>query len=203
MKNTLILSLLLAVPAFAGTTQTMTESPPPPPVQDTWNWFIGATGGYLMDFDEDMYTLQIGAKSPWGFGGWNVALYAEGGWTENHEDVEQIPPLFGDDDSALDIIPITFNVKLERLLSGPWSVYVGGGLGSSFIDSEFELEEDDNDSEDDWVFTGQVFAGVAYHATDAVELFAGARWIYFDDPDFANVELGDDVLFEGGLRFHF
>ncbi len=36
-----------------------------------------------------------------------------------------------------------------------------------------------------------------------LELFGGARWIYFDDPGFSEVSLDDDFLFEGGLRFHF
>jgi opacity protein-like surface antigen len=197
MKNTSLLSLLLAVPAFAGSSQVVTESYQPPVTQDsTWQWFIGGTGGYLLDYEEDIYTLQVGANSPWSFSGWNVAMFAEVGWTENHDVLNN---LSGD---SLDLVPVTFNVKFEHLISGGLSAYVGGGLGASYVDGEINLPGQ-NDSEDDWVFTGQVFAGLAYHVNDNVELFGGARWIYFDDPDFAGVSLDDDILIEGGLRFHF
>ena len=93
-------------------------------------------------------------------------------------------------------------MKFEHLISGGLSAYVGGGLGASYVDGEINLPGQ-NDSEDDWVFTGQVFAGLAYHVNDNMELSGGARWIYFDDPDFAGVSPDDDILIEGGLRFHF
>lgn len=201
MKRTLILSLLLAVPALAGTSQVMTESTPPPP-QDMWKWFIGASGGYLVDYEEDMYTLQIGAKSPWSFGGWSVSLFAEGGWTENHD--QAVNTLLGDEDTSLDIVPVTFNVKFERLLTGNFSVYLGGGAGMAYVDSELDSPiGNDNDTDNDWVFTAQVFGGVAYHFTENFDLFAGARWIYFEDPNFGGVSLDNDVLFEGGLHYYF
>ena len=195
---------MLAVPALAGTSQVMTESTPPPPTPEMWSWFVGATGGYLLDFEEDMYTLQIGAKSPWSFSGWSVALFAEGGWTENHDDVSLPRALGGDEESHLDIVPLTFNVKLEHLISGGLSGYIGGGVGASYVDADIDSRFPGFDvSDDDWVFTGQVFAGLAYHVDEKFEVFGGARWIYFDDPDFAGVSLGDDVLIEGGLRYHF
>jgi opacity protein-like surface antigen len=202
MKNILILSFLLAVPALAGTSQVMTESAPPPPQNEMWSWFIGASGGYLLDYEEDMYTLQIGAKSPWAFGGWSVSLFGEAGWTENHD--QSVSFLTGDEDAAIDIVPVTFNVKLERLLAGNFGLYIGGGLGMAYVDSELDSPlGSDNESDNDWVFTAQAFAGVSYHVTESFDLFAGARWIYFDDPDFRGVSLDDDVLIEGGLHFYF
>jgi len=201
MKNTLVLSLLLAVPALAGTSQVMTESAPPTYSQDTWSWFVGDTGGYLLDFEEDMYTFQVGAKSPWSVAGWSVALFGEVGWTENH-DINNIN-LPGDEDSDMDIVPLTFNVKFEHLISGGLSAYIGGGLGAAYCDAEIDSLSGNDDSADDWVFSAQAFAGLAYHVNPAFEIFAGARWIYFDDPGFAGASLGSDCLIEGGLRFHF
>jgi opacity protein-like surface antigen len=204
MKSTLLLSLFLAIPAFAGSSHvTTTESSPPPPAEDTWSFFAGGTAGYLFEFDEDIYTLQLGAKSPWSVAGWSVALFAEAGWTENHEDLEGAPALAGDEDADLDIVPLTFNVKLERLISGGLSVYAGGGLGASYVDAEIDSLSGDDDSADDWVFTAQAFAGLAYHVNDSLELFGGGRWIYFEDPSFRGVDLGDDWLLEAGLRYHF
>jgi opacity protein-like surface antigen len=204
MKPILLSSFLLALPAFAGSSQvTETYSSPPPPTQDAWSFFAGASAGYLFEFDEDIYTLQLGAKSPWSVAGWSVALFAEAGWTENHEDVEIAPPLAGDEDSDLDIVPLTFNVKLERLITGGLSAYVGGGVGASYVDAEIDSIGGDDDSADDWVFTAQAFAGLAYHVNDSLEIFGGGRWIYFEDPSFRGVDLGDDWLVEAGLRYHF
>ncbi len=204
MKTTLLLSssLLLAVPAFAGTSQVMTESSPPPQQENLWSWFVGASGGYLFDFEEDMYTLQIGAKSPWSVSGWSVSLFGEVGWTQNHDDVDLPSEFRGNASSDVDIIPVTFNVKFEHPISGALTGYFGGGVGASYVDADIDFFEF-HDSGNDWVFTGQVFAGLAYHFNETSEIFVGARWIYFDDPDLDGISLGDDVMVEGGLRFHF
>lgn len=126
-----------------------------------------------------------------------MALFAEGGWTENHDGRT---PIGGVGDADLDIVPITFNVKLEKLISGGVGAYLGGGLGPSYVESNASGPGDD----DDWVFTAQVFAGLNYRPTDQLELFAGGRWLYFDKPGIAGAdELGDDWMIEGGLRFSF
>lgn len=203
MKNTLLLSLLLAAPAFAGTSEVVTESAPPPQIaEDTWSWFVGGTAGYLLDAEEDMYTLQVGAKSPWIVGGWNVALFAEAGWTENHDALDGFGPLGFAGDNDLDIVPITGNVKFEKLISGGLSVYAGVGAGTAYLDADFETAAGRRHT-DDWIFTAQAFAGLSYNVNDNFEVFGGARWIYYGDNDWAGVDLDDDVLLEGGLRYHF
>ena len=204
MKTTLMLSLLLAVPALAGT--QVVESTPPPPVQDTWSWFAGATGGYLFEAEEDIYTLQLGAKSPWSVAGWSVSLFAEVGWTENNDGFDLDGPFNEHVDTSLDIVPVTFNVQFEHMFSNSWSAYIGGGVGAAYVSGDFDNVPDEfNDNElDDWTFTGQVFAGVAYHFSPSFEIFGGGRWIYFEDPGSSeNVSLGNDWMLEGGVRFHF
>jgi len=201
MKKTILLSLLLAAPAFAGTQTVYEPTPAPTPEsQAAWQFFVGGSAGYLIDADEDMYTLRIGANSPWVLSGWSVSLFAEGGWTENHDALDPVTPLGTSSD--LDLIPVTANVRFEHLISGGLSAYVGGGLGATYLDADLKFPGGSAHA-DDWVFTAQVFAGLAYHVNDNVELFGGARWIYFDDPGFTGVSLDDDVLFEGGLTFHF
>lgn len=198
MKKALLLSLSLAAPAFAGTSE-ITPSAPPATYQDnTWDWFVGGTAGYLFEADEDIYTFQLGANSPWTVSGWNVALFVEAGWTENHETFAGPGP---GGDPNLDIVPITFNVKFERLISGGLSAYVGGGLGPAYMEADFAPAF--GGSQDDWVFSAQVFAGLAYRVNDNFEIFGGARWLYLDDPDFGGTSLDDDISIEGGLRFHF
>ncbi len=131
-------------------------------------------------------------------------MFAEAGWTENHDQIDNTPLLTGDEDSDLDVVPLTFNVKLEKLIADRLSAYIGGGLGATYLDAEIESPfAGDYESGNDWVFSAQVFAGLAYHVSDSFEIFAGGRWIYFDDPEFRGVSLGDDWLVEGGVRFHF
>ena len=105
----------------------------------------------------------------------------------------------------LDIMPITLNVKLERPLTDNLNVYVGGGLGVASVDLSVNAGELDNFSDDDWVFVGQLFAGMNYNFNEAFEVYGGARWIYYDDADISQYtfEMDDDFLFEIGARFNF
>ncbi len=104
----------------------------------------------------------------------------------------------------LDVMPITLNVKLERPLTGNLNAYFGGGLGMARVGLDVDYGFDDF-SDDDWVFTAQIFAGVNYNFNPNFEVYGGARWIYFDDADMSEVtlELDDDFLFEIGARFNF
>lgn len=202
MKNSLLLSLFLAVPAMAGTNEIVTESPPPQITQDTWSWFVGGSAGYLLDYEEDMYTLQFGGRSPWMVGGWTVAFFGEVGWTENHDAFDGYGPLGAASSGDLDIVPMTGNVKFEKSLNGPFSLYAGGGLGIAYVDAHYETLGGKRHT-DDWIFTAQAFAGIAYNVNDNFEIFGGARWVYFGDTDWSGVDLDDDVLLEAGLRYHF
>lgn len=108
----------------------------------------------------------------------------------------------------LDIMPITLNVKLERPITGNLNVYFGAGLGMALVDLSVEVGDFDF-SDDDWVFTGQVFAGLNYNFNPNFEVYGGARWIYFDDASLSDndvggdLELDDDFLLEIGARFNF
>lgn len=202
MKNSILLSFLLIIPAFAGTSPMVTQSAPPAMNEDSWNWFVGGTAGYLLDAESEMYTFQFGANSPWSFSGWNVALYGEAGWTENNDALDGFGPLGNAGRGELEIVPMTFNVKIDRIITGGLSFYAGAGAGAAYLDADYENGSGQSHA-DDWIFTAQASAGVAYHVNEHFELFGGARWIYFDDPAFKTVSLDDDVLLEGGLRFHF
>lgn len=198
MKNTLLLSLLFASPVIAGTSQVIETAPAPVYQDNTWDWFVGGTAGYLFDADEDIYTLQLGTNSPWSVSGWSVALFVEAGWTENHDTFAGPGP---GGNPVLDIVPITFNAKLEKTITGNLSAYVGGGLGPAYIEGDYSPAF--GGSQDDWVLSAQAFAGVAYKITPAFEVFTGARWLWLDDPNFAGTKLEDDISVEGGLRFYF
>jgi opacity protein-like surface antigen len=237
MKTILLLPFVLALPVFAGTSAKEVVAPAPAPNPCLFTWFAGGSVGYLTEFEEVMYTGHIGTDTCWNIGGWNVALFAEIAYTEKDESyraandpIPQSSPMsdFGSFDldeleSALsdlsnlgvgtgydlDIMPLTLNVKLERPLTGNLNAYFGGGLGMSRVDLGIDAGRYGNFSDDDWVFTGQVFAGLNYNINQNFEIFGGARWIYFEDADLSDsgasgtLELDDDFFFELGARFNF
>lgn len=222
---------------MAGTSAKEVVTPAPVSDPCLFTWFAGASVGYLTEFEEPMYHLHIGTDTCWRIGGWNVALFAEIGYTEKDDDWSNVPWTLtqfpqpepnelqgssgdlGDLEKALsanaangwgntgydlDIMPITFNVKLERPLTGNLNAYLGGGLGFALVDLSVD-NGPDSFSDDDWVFTGQLFAGLNYNFNESFEMYGGARWIYFDDAGLGggDLELDDDFLFELGARFNF
>ena len=236
MKTILLLPFVLALPVFAGTSAKEVVAPAPAPNPCLFTWFAGGSVGYLTEFEEVMYTGHIGTDTCWNIGGWNVALFAEIGYTERDESYsyarQSTPPVephfhdsftvdeledyldatsyFGQTNTSydLDIMPITFNVKLERQLTGNLNAYFGGGVGVAGVDLSIDAGFD-HASDDDWVFVGQVFAGLTYNVNQNFEIFGGARWIYFEDADLSDggfkgtLELEDDFFFELGARFNF
>jgi hypothetical protein len=238
MKTIPLFLLGFAIPVFAGTSakEVVTPAPAPAPDPCLFTWFAGGSIGYLTEFEEPMYNLHIGTDTCWNIGGWNVALFAEIGYTEKDDNWSNVipptstqppPPVdfdnfngslddlekalkqnaangYGDTGYDLDIMPITFNVKLERPLTGNLNAYFGGGLGMALVDLSVDTGPA-SFSDDDWVFVGQVFAGLNYNFTPNCEMYGGARWIYFDDADFggATLDLDDDFLLEIGVRYNF
>jgi opacity protein-like surface antigen len=251
MKTILLLSLALAIPAFGGTSSKAVIAPAPAPDPCLFTWFAGGSVGYLTELEEPMYNLHVGTDTCWNIGGWNVALFAEIGYTEKSEDwssgnydddypgngsrtmdyddydnfedggnvslgdVENILSdiadygKFGSTGYDLDILPITLNLKLERQLSGGLNAYFGGGLGMARVDFSADVGSFGDFSDDDWVFTAQIFAGLSYNVTQNFEVYGGARWIYLDDADLSDsdlsvgLDLEDDWLLELGLRYNF
>jgi opacity protein-like surface antigen len=205
MKNKLLLiTVALALPAMAGTPEQVTSAPSPAS-PSLWSWFIGGTAGYLVDAEEGYYSGQVGVDTPWNFGGWNVAMYAEVGYTQ--ADNRDGASFYNVD---TDVVPVTFNFKLERPISGNLGAYLGVNLGAASLDINANpfmgaAAGSTQVSDDAWVFTTSVFGGLVYNVSPAFEVFGGVRWIYMDDTDIrgVNVELSDDVLFEAGLRFNF
>jgi opacity protein-like surface antigen len=236
MKTIPLLLLGFAIPAIAGTSAKETVTPGPAPDPCLFTWFAGGSVGYLTELEEPMYHLHIGTDTCWNLGGWDVALFLEVGYTEKDDswrspqgnstfppnlddfdgDLDDIEDFlkgfaaagFGNSGYDLDIIPITFNVKLERPLTGNLNAYFGGGLGMALVDFSAKAGLT-RFSDDDWVFVGQLFAGLNYNFNPNFEMYGGVRWIYFDDAGLSDggtsvdLELDDDFLLEIGARFNF
>lgn len=226
-------SVCAASTALAG---SYSEPAAPPPVTSdkvadvgTWNWFAGASIGYLLDYETEMYHAHIGREyhSPSGLshGFFLEAGYAEGldnQWaTTVTGDFDGSPTALetglASFDGEVEFIPVTFNYKLEGCFTDSFKWYVGLGAGASFVDADYSLAITGafptigrRFSDDDVVFTGQVFAGIVWEATDNFEIYSGLRYIYVDDPEFSDVFTGtalnvelEDYLAEAGFRFNF
>ena len=216
------LAAIAPLTALAGpsakTAKDVIPAPPPQEPAPLWNWFAGASAGYLLDFEEDMYHGHIGVDLPVR-GAWRHSIFAEVGWTETDESFIYEPDGIATVDSDLDILPVTLNYKLERDFSSGLNVYFGAGAGIAYVDYESTINQPPgftpgvvNNSGDDTVFAAQIFAGLGYDVTPNFEVYGGARWIYIDDADTGSfapapspgaTAFDDDVLIEAGLRYNF
>jgi len=86
MKKIFALTLLAALPAFAGTSAKSSKAVVPPPADPClFTWFAGGSVGYLTEFEEVMYTLHVGTDTCWNVAGWDIALFGEVGYTEKDD----------------------------------------------------------------------------------------------------------------------
>lgn len=194
MKHSLIAltsALALGSTAFAGSEGYTGPAPTGGSSYQSsplYQWFAGASVGYLTDSEEDYYTLHIGTKIAES-GPISHSLYLEGGFTNFDESFVDI-----------DIVPVTLNYKLDYQLSGPLSLYAGVGAGVAFVDVDTPFGGDDSAE-----FAWQAFAGIAYDLSPAAQIYGGARYIWIDDAKLfgSRVDVGDDVGVEIGARFRF
>jgi hypothetical protein len=220
MKCITILSILAVGSVLAGEKAPISEkSPIIPPAPSLYQWFAGATAGYLLENDEEMYTAHIGVDLPNQLRGWDQAIYLEVGYTEFDSCINNSQSTVGDSlvnsistsewggSGCLDmeIIPVTLNYKLEKQVSQSLNAYCGLGAGMAFIDAEVPGVPDD-----DTVFYAQLFGGVLYNVNSSWELYAGARVIYFEDDGLvSDLETNGfdientDYLVEIGARHNF
>ena len=210
MKCITILSILAVGSVLAGEKAPISEkSPIIPPAPSLYQWFAGATAGYLLENDEEMYTAHIGVDLPNQLRGWDQAIYLEVGYTEFEWCMyDQQGSVSGPSRLCLDIeiIPVTLNYKLEKQVSQSLNAYCGLGAGMAFIDAEVTGVG----SADDTVFCAQLFGGVLYNVNSSWELSAGARVIYFEDDglvsDLESIGIdieNTDYLVEIGTRHNF
>lgn len=192
MKPKFISSLIalgLGSTAFAGeTTATSSYTAPPSEAPSLWTWFIGGSAGYLIDSEEEFYTIHLGMKIAES-GPVTHSLTIEGAYTD-------LSTLGLD----TEIIPVTLNYKLDYNFTESLSFYAGVGAGAAFVDSEFFGLNDDSVE-----LTAQVFAGFGYDVTTNFQLYTGARWVWVDESEFAGspIDIGTDVGLELGMRFKF
>jgi hypothetical protein len=241
------LSRLLAVSlgagsvAFAGTEAYVApaSAPSAPASGSLWNWFAGASIGYLIDAETEMYHGHVGVDFS-SNGTLTHSLFLEVGYAEGLDVsyTNVVTGNFGGNGTGprgngpgpgldtgllalngqLEVIPVTFNYKVEGCITGNLMWYAGLGLGFGYVDASYTgtltgptfPAVGRSFSENDTVFTGQVFAGLLWQATESFEVYTGLRYIYVDDPELSDAITGaaldvqlDDYLAELGFRFNF
>ncbi len=148
----------------------------------------------------------------------HLSLNQLGSGLQSLADVNGAPILGLSDTSTsydLVIVPITLNVKFERALTDQLNAYLAMGMGMADVGLDIDGGGLVGSASDhDWIFTGQVFGGLGYHVTPNVEVYGGARWIYYADPSFSGtlnygingrltLKMKDDCLIELGARYKF
>lgn len=184
-----LLALGLGATAFAGESPApATYSAPAAEAPSLWTWFIGGSAGYLLQSEEEFYTLHLGMKIAQS-GPVTHSLFLEGAYTE-------LTALGVDSE----IIPVTLNYKMDYYFTDRFSFYAGLGGGAAFVNNDVLGFSDDSVE-----LTAQVFAGLGYDLSSNFQIYTGARWVWVDDSDLRGgaVEIGDDVGLELGARFKF
>lgn len=235
MKTTPLAVLALILPLNAGTTSKESPPglmPQPPNL--LLRWFAGGSVGYLTELEEPTYDLIVGVESQEPLAGWRFSMFAQIGYTQRDESYSggsTFIPLPGaidfdrtfdlddledglkdsaetgleDTDYTLRILPITYNIKVERPIYANLSGYFGVGLGVAWVDLDADAGSFGSFSDDDWVFAGQVFGGLSYKINDHFDVFGGVRWLYLSEAQMGSgsMELDDNVSFELGALFKF
>ncbi len=192
---------------MAGEKSVIAPVMPPPPEPSLWQWFAGGSVGYLVDAEEEMYTLHVGVDLPSQLAGWDQALYLEVGYAD--ADLSYMSS--GCDPNyptacmpvvstyKIETIPVTVNYKLERALTETLNMYIGVGVGAANIDVSSS-----GFSDDEWAFYAQVFAGLLYNVNESCEIYCGGRWIYVDDYTIGGSSMADsdDWMVEIGGRIN-
>ena len=203
-KTTLLLLTGLAFATSAQAGEDYSAKAPPVVVAPPclWTWFAAGSGGYIdNDWDEDIYTLQVGAELKCPDSSCSHAFYLEVGYTEKDES-SNVGRFRANEN--LEIIPITLNYKYECALTGKLNWYVGAGAGAALVDYEVKVKGRGNASDDDSTFYAHVFTGLVYNVSQSFEIFGGVRYIFMDDV-FSGFDspLDEGVQYELGVRFNF
>jgi outer membrane protein W len=116
----------------------------------------------------------------------NLYLGLEAGWagTSNDDDAE-IDGEKRNVDIDLTFVPVELNLKYVFELDPNWNIGVGAGISYNYFKIEFNNIDE---SADDWVFGGQIFADVNYKMSKEWFIGINAKYQFTDDLEFDNVD---------------
>jgi opacity protein-like surface antigen len=117
----------------------------------------------------------------------NLYLGLESGWAVSKNDDTIDTDRFGRVDVDIDVtfVPVELNLKYAFELSPSLVMDLGAGISYSY----FEIEANDLDeSQDDWLFGGQVFADINYKLSNQWFIGINGKYQFTDDLEFDNVD---------------
>ena len=116
----------------------------------------------------------------------NLYLGLEAGWagTSNDGDID-IDGEKRNVDIDVTFVPVELNLKYVFELDPNWNIGVGAGISYNY----FKIEANKIDeSADDWVFGGQIFADINYKMNKEWFIGINAKYQFTDDLEFDNVD---------------
>lgn len=157
--------------------------------------YVGASVGYLVDTEKPLYSARVGAEVH-KQAALTHSLEAEILYCRDHETYYQYL------DSNLDLTGLMANYKLS--FDGGQRLYasVGGGIGSTHVDAKIRYIGYDVYTLKDYAFTYQLIGTVGCKLTAKAALEASVRYLNIGDVK-DDIEVGDDVSLELGLKFRF
>lgn len=209
--------------AMAGEVYQPTTSPMPYQEPTLYKWFVGGSVGYLMDAEDEFYSLHVGRRLS-NLGSWGQSIYLEVGYSDLNNDGSEIDvsdlgidpgsSFTGDADLEASFVPITLNWMVDRELAGNLGFYfsLGAGLALIDVDGEFDdpiLDINDSGNDSETSFYAQASTGVDYAFTESFEMFLGVRYMYLDEYEVSTdsgdlaVDDADDWMVELGGRVRF
>ncbi len=150
-------------------------------------FFINPGAGYLIDDENEYFTLSAGYKAG------NNSFYAQLFRYDNEE--------LGLD---LELSTLTANWDYNIALNDTMSLYLGAGAGLGRI--EASLVGFAGPSIEDDVFAANAKAGIEFQVIENLSIRTGLQYFYFGESDFgagAVVDSVDDVGIEASLKWTF
>lgn len=234
IKYRLLVSALCVSSSFAGSTQEVIPTNYAAPTLGSW--FVGGTYGRsdnadslladrysqivvsptgfikFSDMDLESYTLHVGKDLGMKVLGCDLAAYLEVGYTNadfnlrgRESDIDPISEIGFD----FEVIPVTLNLKLERVLIGKLSGYLTAGAGVAFTSLDISRSDGvtkGSQKETDVEFFMQASAGLLYNVTDQWEVYGGVRWSNLQDMEFGTSQdniIDEPFSYELGVRYNF
>lgn len=207
MRNTaltLLTGLALAATAQAGEEYSAKAAPmAPAPAPCLWEWFSGASVGYVFDSSTALWNAHVGAEYNCPGSDSSHALFLEIGYADWDKKDNSYARLTNSK-ANFEIVPITLNYKYEAPLTQSLNWFVGGGVGFSLAKTEIKAANNlvgGKASQDDTNFYGQLFVGLVYNVSEQWEITTSGRYLYQNVKDYSF--LGETVKLDGRLNNDF
>lgn len=172
-------------------------------------FYVGGTGGYTFPDDIDVNQGPIESELDLDEG-WSVTgavgayvgafrIEGEGSYREN--DFDQGSPILDIGDGTLSAWSAMANVYLDIPISEVFELYVGGGAGWAWVDTEADTSLGDIDEQDDG-FAWQVMAGATFNVNERTHVLVGYRLWSTEDLEFDSTDADQPLIHtaEVGLR---